>query len=1218
MESKKMRNKLIGALGTAILIGVILLTVLNAGEGASAFGSLPAPTGTVSQGPYIRLASGTFDPLAEPIPISLPSDLKLESYPAGEEGYYILQFKGPIVQAWKDAITDAGAKIFDYIPDFAFIVKMNAATKAAVEAMEEVRWVGIYQPGYRIEPQLMSTYALAEGPESVTLIVVVFKGEDLTAISNRLKELGGTILDVTETRWKGKIKVEIDSTQIGAIANITGVKWVELEPKWELLNNKAADIMNVRDVWNTHRLYGAGQIVAVCDTGLDRGSTDPASLHDDFEDGSGGSRVIAIYDLVGDGADDVNSGHGTHVAGSVLGNGSRSGSTPSTHTYPSNCYAGMAPEASLVFQAVEDNATEALSGIPTDLNILFDQARTAGASIHTNSWGGAEKGVYSSGSEDVDEFIWDHKDFTILFAAGNEGVDSDADGVVDLVSMGEPGTAKNCITVGGTENDRPDFTVTWGQGWPDDFPANPIKDDRIADNPNGMVAFSSRGPCLDGRFKPDLVAPGTFVASTRSSMISGNGWGPINSYYMYMGGTSMSTPLVAGAATLVRQFYTDIEGITPSAALIKAMLINGARDITPGQYGTGAYREIPPPPPPNNVEGWGRVDLENSLFPAAPKRIYYFDETSGLHTGGSKTYNYTVNSSVVPLRVTLVWSDWPGSAVAAGGLVNDLDLTVTDPSGTAYYPNHASQRGVSQLLSYDDRTHEGRCRMARANRGFAVRFTPISYPVTLDKARFLLSLKDVPSPRFTCNVWDDDGAGGLPGTKLFSTDVTPVTSGWFTVDISGVTITEGDFYIELHFTGTLSTNPWLYIDCTSPAGRSYLYDGTSWNTLPYGSIPNGNWAIRAVVVSPDYSTSADRVNNVVGVDIDTPSPGNYTIKVEGYNVPQGPQPYALVISGDVTETQPPTPTPTSTPTLTPTQTPTPTATPTATPSPTLTPTPPGFKIYLPIILKNYSPGAPTPTPTGTPMTPTPTPTLTATPTQTPTPTATPTATPTPPTGWINIMAEDFEGSFPDGTWEVRDNDPDSGRYYWGKRDCRNNGGSYSAWCVGAGDTTLNCGSDYPNDVFAWMIHGPFSLADATAAELTFDWWSKTEYGYDLFFWGASIDGENYHGTLVTGDWSSWTTGELLDLSDVPELGSLLGEEQVWIALVFGSDSSITYEGSYVDNVLLRKRTGASAGKGGSLRPPSRTLGANQSMEPAKIRLSQPGIWYPLSNRPGSS
>jgi hypothetical protein len=210
------------------------------------------------------------------------------------------------------------------------------------------------------------------------------------------------------------------------------------------------------------------------------------------------------------------------------------------------------------------------------------------------------------------------------------------------------------------------------------------------------------------------------------------------------------------------------------------------------------------------------------------------------------------------------------------------------------------------------------------------------------------------------------------------------------------------------------------------------------------------------------------------------------------------------------------------------------------------------------------------------------------------------------TGWVTILEENFEGVFPGGTWEVRDNDPNSGRYYWGKRTCRAQSGSFSAWSIGAGDTTLGCASNYPNDVFAWMTYGPFSLADATAAELIFDWWSDTEHEYDAFFWGASTNGDDYYGTMVTGDWASWTTDEVLDLSDVPTLGSLLGEEQVWIAFAFGSDSSVTDRGSFVDNVLLRKWVGAAATGSKRAISPRHIMTPNQTMEFTGLQLDQAG------------
>ena len=214
------------------------------------------------------------------------------------------------------------------------------------------------------------------------------------------------------------------------------------------------------------------------------------------------------------------------------------------------------------------------------------------------------------------------------------------------------------------------------------------------------------------------------------------------------------------------------------------------------------------------------------------------------------------------------------------------------------------------------------------------------------------------------------------------------------------------------------------------------------------------------------------------------------------------------------------------------------------------------------------------------------------------------------TGWVNILTEDFEGSFPGNTWTVIDNDPASGRYYWGKRDCRPHTGSYSAWNAGAGDTTLSCGSYYRNDMDARMIYGPFSLADATAAELTFDWWSDTELCCDTFWWGASTNGDYFYGTGVRGNWSSWTTGERMDLGAVPGLGSVLGRNRVWIAFVFSSNGSVTDRGSFVDNVVLRKRTGGTASTDQSLPSPQRVLQPDQTVEFGVLRLNRPGTWDP--------
>jgi len=855
----------------------------------------------------IRFGHRHFNPLQEPStpsrkhPAGTAIVKSIKAYPIGTIGYYIVQFDGPVKNSWKKALRDTGANIFDYIPDFAFIIRMNSEKEDAVRTLPHVRWLGIYQPEYKLS-QRASDKIFSSGTEkekvetrSVLLHITIFPGENPSRITFAMSSLGCVILDVVTTKWKTTIKANVPAARISDVSLISGVKWIEPAPRRKLFNNESTDIMHVRTPRNTHGLYGEGQTVGVCDTGLDQGSTEPLYLHNDFEDGSGNTRVIRIFDLAGDGPEDTD-GHGTHVAGSVLGNGMKSGSDPSSNDFPSTCFAGIAPKARLIFQAAGNNSSGALY-IPSDLNVLFQQADNAGADLHTNSWGGEhESGFYDTQSQEVDQYMWDHRDFLILFAAGNEGTDMDRDGVVDLYSMSPPGTAKNCLTVGASEGNRPSgegYDYDWGDLWPTDFSEDPIFSDHVSDESDGMAPFSSRGPILDGRYKPDIVAPGTNIVSVRSSLATDDGWGIYDSSYLYEGGTSMSTPLTAGAATLMREYLIKEEGFpNPSAALIKAALLNSADDISPGQYGAGATQEIPDSPTPNNVEGWGRLNLANAVHPASPFNIVHYDEQDSLSTSESHEYLINVSDQGNPMKINLVWTDYPGTPQAQGGLVNDLDLRVTDPSLGTHYPDNASQKSSLSMLSYDSDASED---VSSANR-IAIRFTPPSYPSNVESTTFYFANNpgdpdDPVEADVDVVVYDDDGVGGLPGMELFRKTLGYVPTGYITIGITGVVVNTGDFYVALEKTS--ADVGVYYTDDSNPTGRSYIHNGSEWTLSSYTASIYAN--VRGTV----YGTSFDRVNNVVGMRLDNPDSGIYTVRVSGYNVPQGSQPYALIISGSL-------------------------------------------------------------------------------------------------------------------------------------------------------------------------------------------------------------------------------------------------------------------------------------------------------------------------------
>ncbi len=542
--------------------------------------------------------------------------------------------------------------------------------------------------------------------------------------------------------------VAADSAQLDAIAQVLDVAWIENFMFREKHNEYGAGVIMGANTANANGYDGSTQTVAVADTGLGDGT--PSGAHPDIPS----SRITAIYDWPGvsaggcydainDGPVDVDSGHGTHVAGSVLGDGGPNGEAK-----------GTAPAAHLIFQAVEDWADMTgqcglfypdgyyLIGLPDDIRELFQQAYDAGARIHSNSWGSDAQGDYTLDSANLDDFIWNHPDMAILTSAGNAGTDANGDGVVDGDSTGSPATAKNVITVGASENDRQghyecdtnltytshdayqegetcasmggnNFLGTYGQRYPDDFPAEPLASDVTAGNQGQMAAWSSRGPTDDGRIKPDVVAPGTWILSNYSGMYQEgygdpvnpqngayqwDGWGmPFAEAHKYMGGTSMSCPLTAGAAAVVRDFYQEAHSHNASTALVKATLINSAVDMLDENNDGVNDNDYPIP---NDHEGWGRVNLVD----ATDGSHQFVDETTGLGTNGTATYQFSIETTGAPFKVTLVWSDYPSTEAASKNLVNDLDLVVTSPSGTVYQGNVFSG-GWSQTGGSADRTN---------------------------------------------------------------------------------------------------------------------------------------------------------------------------------------------------------------------------------------------------------------------------------------------------------------------------------------------------------------------------------------------------------------------------------------------------------------------------------------------------------------------------------
>jgi serine protease AprX len=638
--------------------------------------------------PQLRLHRGTFDAHSAAEAASTTGPLA----PA-PGSHAIIQFRGPISRFDRAALERTGVTLLEYLPDFAYLVQGTAAQLDAAAALPSVYARVPFTTADKLSPTLLR--AVQRNQPAGHVQAVGWPGGE----GRLAAELAALPFDMT---------APLGRAQLLQLASLPAVRWVEPASQPKILNDYARDIMDVDPVWENTPLFGSGQTLAIADSGLDTGNQ--STLSPDFA-----GRVVATHVLApgGDWADQH--GHGTHVIGSAAGAGVQSGANPGLGDYASS-FAGVAPEANLVVQGFEVEASGAIVGIPADYYQLFAQAYGSGARLHSNSWGdvtGPESdpeavyGGYPYGAQRTDEFIWGHPDMTIFAAAGNSGADgvpgalgfcTGGDGVIDPDSLLSPATAKNVITVGATESNKDEGPLQ-GAIWlllSFCFATDPILSDPIADNINGMAAFSSRGPADDGRTKPDITAPGVNIVSNRShDPAAGTLWGvhQTNPDYVYSGGTSMATPLTAGMGVLVREWLTVQGAPNPSAALVKATLLNTTTDMAPGQYGTGPIQEIPFARP-NNVSGWGRASL-TFVSPQSYYTLWFDDHTAGLNTGDSVSYTHTstrplqVTSSTQPLRVMLVWTDPPASLSASTQLVNDLDLVVTGPGGT-YYGNAIS------------------------------------------------------------------------------------------------------------------------------------------------------------------------------------------------------------------------------------------------------------------------------------------------------------------------------------------------------------------------------------------------------------------------------------------------------------------------------------------------------------------------------------------------
>lgn len=751
----------------------------------------------------------------KPLDLNIPAHLRAE----GDPGSYIVKAAGPADAAFQAQLRAAGLRLISYIPHNAWLVR---GSQAQVGALTGVAAVVPFEPYFKVRSALLPLAVEQRPIPAGTYLNLLLFADARAGTERELANLGATIVAEGPSPFGPVLTVQARPGDLVSLAQLSGVQIIERSGRRAPVNDLTRVTMNVSaDTLVTNNYFGltgSNVLVAVTDSGID--ATHPDLTGRVLPD----PNVLAMIPPLNAGVDTI--GHGTHVAGIIAGDGAASATVPFTTngSVAGANYRGKAPASKLFSMLL---SVEPIMDLGFDAYIQ-EQAALTNAAISHNSWG--EIGVfdydltaasYDAAVRDSLPFQQGSQALTYVFSAGNDGgaTNNGLNGVAG--SVVSPATAKNVITVGALEQFR---NLSNEVVFPPDGVGGTLNITNQpwlgqTDSGSEVASYSSRGnvgPGLEGefgRYKPDVVAPGTMVVSARSSQWDEGAYysttnkitgtfadqevepGDLNQYsifvppdaialqitvtplspagltnlpiyveqddppttndvvrgtnivlippalplvpssgylyaignpygsnvtftirteitytnnladyyrvlrllndglggeYRYETGTSMAAPAVSGMLALMHEFYQTRLGRTNSPALMKALLINGARSAS-AIYNLQVQNTI-------NHQGWGLANLPTSLppttnAPAANTSFTFYDQspTNALATGQSQTRTLTLTGAAQsrPLRVTLVWTDPPGNPVAGVKLVNDLDLVVTNlDTGEVYLGNN--------------------------------------------------------------------------------------------------------------------------------------------------------------------------------------------------------------------------------------------------------------------------------------------------------------------------------------------------------------------------------------------------------------------------------------------------------------------------------------------------------------------------------------------------